>query len=42
MLSNLVGIAEPDVRFGMPVEVTFEDFSPDLTIPVFVPAGSLA
>jgi uncharacterized OB-fold protein len=40
ILSNLVGIAEPDVEFGMAVEVAFEDLSPELTIPVFVPAGS--
>jgi uncharacterized OB-fold protein len=38
LLSNLVEIAEPDVRFGMPVTVAFEQLGPELTIPVFAPA----
>jgi len=38
VVSNLVGVAEPDVRFGMPVTVGFEQLAPDLTIPVFSPA----
>jgi uncharacterized OB-fold protein len=42
LLSNLVGIAEPDVRFAMAVEVSFEALSPELTIPVFGPAGAPA
>jgi uncharacterized protein len=39
LLSNLVRVAEPDVRMGMPVEVEFEQLAPDLTIPVFAPAA---
>jgi len=35
LVSNLVRIAEPDVRFGMPVQVEFEQLIPELTIPVF-------
>ena len=38
LLSNLVGVAEPDVRIGMDVVVDFEALSPELTIPVFRPA----
>jgi uncharacterized OB-fold protein len=38
ILSNLVGIAEPDVHMGMGVRVDFEWLSPELTIPVFRPA----
>ena len=40
MQSNLVRVSEPDVYCGMPVVVTFEVLSTDLTIPVFVPAAS--
>lgn len=38
LLSNLVGIAEADVRFGMDLVVDFEELSPAITIPVFRPA----
>jgi uncharacterized protein len=38
ILSNLVGVAEADIIFGMPVMVDFEVLSPELTIPVFRPA----
>jgi uncharacterized OB-fold protein len=41
LLTNLVGVAEPDVEFGMPVRVAFEALSPELTIPVFEPAGAV-
>ena len=37
LLSNLVGIAEPDARFDMALRVDFEWLSPELTIPVFRP-----
>jgi len=40
--TNLVGIGEPDVRFGMQVEVDFEALDAELTIPVFRPAGAAA
>ena len=38
LITNLVGIDETDVQFGMALEVDFETLSPDLTIPVFRPA----
>jgi uncharacterized OB-fold protein len=38
LLSNLPGIAYDDVRFDMPVEVQFQELSPELTIPVFAPS----
>jgi uncharacterized OB-fold protein len=42
IVSNLVKIAEPEVAFGMPVAVEFEELSADLTIPVFAPAQAAA
>jgi uncharacterized OB-fold protein len=39
LLSNLVRVAEPDVRFGMAVTVEFEQLAPELTIPVFAPVA---
>jgi uncharacterized protein len=41
LLSNLVGVTEPDVRIGMDVLVDFEELSPELTIPVFRPAATV-
>jgi uncharacterized OB-fold protein len=41
LLSNLVRVDEPDVRFGMAVEVDFEPLSPELIIPVFAPKGTV-
>jgi uncharacterized protein len=41
LISNLVGIAEADVKIGMDLEVDFEVLSDTLTIPVFRAAGSL-
>jgi hypothetical protein len=41
MTSNLVGI-EPDpakVPVGMPLEVTYDDVTPEITLPKFRPAG---
>jgi len=41
MMTNLIGIA-PDpatIRIGMPVEVTFEDVTAEVTLPHFRPAG---
>ena len=40
LMTNLVGV-EPDpakIAFGMPVEVVFEDVSPEVTLPRFRPA----
>jgi uncharacterized OB-fold protein len=40
LMTNLVGVAaDPKaIRIGMPVEVTFEDVSPDVALPRFRPA----
>lgn len=37
MLSNVVGCRLADIRIGMPVEVTFEDVAPGVTLPKFRP-----
>ena len=42
MLTNIVGCAPEDVKIGMPVEVTFEDVTPDVTLPKFKPQGPAA
>ncbi|MCS6924329.1 MAG: Zn-ribbon domain-containing OB-fold protein [Candidatus Binatia bacterium] len=39
MLTNIVGCKPEEVRIDMPVEVAFEDVTPDLSIPVFKPVG---
>jgi hypothetical protein len=39
IVSNLVGVDPGDVTNGMPVEVTFETFEGDLTLPLFRPAA---
>jgi uncharacterized OB-fold protein len=42
LMSNLVGVA-PDpaqIRIGMPVEVVFEDVSPEIALPRFRPRGA--
>lgn len=39
LINNIVGIPNDEIRIGMPVEVTFEDVTPDVTIPRFRPAG---
>jgi hypothetical protein len=39
MLTNIVGCAPDDVRIGMPVELAFEDVTPDITLPKFKPEG---
>lgn len=36
--SNLVGVANDQIRVGMPVEVTFERISDELSLPKFRPA----
>ena len=35
MLSNVVDVAPHDIRIGMPVEVTFEDITDEITLPKF-------
>jgi len=39
IVSNLVGIHPAEVTNGMPVEVVFEQFEGDLTLPLFRPAS---
>ena len=40
LISNLVGCPLGDVTAGMPVEVTFDDVTPDVTLPKFRPRAS--
>jgi uncharacterized OB-fold protein len=40
LLTNLVGVAEPDARIGMDVQVEFEWLSPEVAIPVFRPTAA--
>ena len=39
-LSQVVDCPEEELRIGMPLEVTFEKLSPELTVPFFRPARS--
>ncbi|MGO9264759.1 MAG: Zn-ribbon domain-containing OB-fold protein [Candidatus Binataceae bacterium] len=38
MMTNIVGCAPEKVAIGMPVEVTFEDWTEEISIPKFKPA----
>ena len=38
MISNVVECKPEDVRVGMPVEVVFDDLSPEFSLPKFKPA----
>jgi uncharacterized OB-fold protein len=35
LVSNVVGCPPDEIRIGMPVEVVFEDVTPDVTLPKF-------
>ena len=37
-INNLVDMDNKDIKVGMPVQVTFEDINPEVTIPHFKPA----
>jgi uncharacterized protein len=37
MLSNMVDVTHEDLRVGMPVEITFDDVTPEVSIPKFRP-----
>jgi uncharacterized OB-fold protein len=37
LISNLVDCPLTDIRIGMPVEVTFDDLTPEVTLPKFRP-----
>ncbi len=39
MMSNVVGCDVGEVRIGQPVQVVFDDWSKDVSIPKFKPAG---
>jgi uncharacterized protein len=39
-LTNVVGVAEEDLTIGLPLEVVFEDFTPELTVPWFRPVSA--
>jgi uncharacterized protein len=39
MLSNVVGCKPEDVKMDMPVELVFQDFGPQLTVPRFKPVS---
>jgi len=38
LMSNVVGCAPETVHIGMPVEVTFEDWTEEISVPKFKPA----
>ncbi|MDB5448372.1 MAG: hypothetical protein JWQ97_3689, partial [Phenylobacterium sp.] len=40
LVSNLVGVANEDVKIGMPVEVVFEEPRPGIVLPRFRPRAS--
>ena len=37
LMTNIVECPQEDIRIGMPVEVTFQDVLPNVTIPLFKP-----
>ncbi|MBI3785032.1 MAG: Zn-ribbon domain-containing OB-fold protein [Deltaproteobacteria bacterium] len=39
LLTNIVGCRPEEVRIGLPVEVTFEDVTPEVTLPKFKPGA---
>lgn len=39
VINNIVGVPNDSVEIGMPVEVTFEDVTPEVTIPRFTPVA---
>jgi uncharacterized protein len=41
LVTNLVDCTEDDVRIGMPVMVVFEEISPQISLPMFAPAGGM-
>jgi uncharacterized OB-fold protein len=38
LLTNLIGVANDHIRAGMPVEVVFDDVTPEITLAKFKPA----
>jgi uncharacterized protein len=39
-VTNLTGVANDKIEVGMPVEVTFDNVAPEVTIPKFKPAAA--
>jgi uncharacterized OB-fold protein len=39
MISTVVGVDPHGIEIGMPVEVDFEDVTPEISLPVFRPAA---
>lgn len=37
LMTNIVGCRNEDIRIGMPVEVVFDDVTPEVTLPKFRP-----
>lgn len=42
VVGNLLDVAPAELEIGLPVEVTFEDAAPDVTLPQWRPAGQNA
>jgi len=40
LLTNILGVSPDDVRCEMPVEVVFDDYDVDVSIPKFKPVGA--
>lgn len=40
MMSNIVGTSPDKVSIGMPVELVFDDVTPEISLPKFKPAGA--
>ncbi len=40
LLTNILGVSHEDVRCEMPVEVVFDDYDEDISVPKFKPAGA--
>ncbi|MEK7353076.1 MAG: hypothetical protein AABZ77_01035 [Chloroflexota bacterium] len=38
-MSNVIGCKPDEVRVGMPVEVVFDDVTPEVTLPKFKPVA---
>ena len=38
MMTNVVGCAPEDVKIGMPVQVEYDDVTPEITLAKFKPA----
>ncbi len=40
MMSNIVDCPNEDIKIGLPVEVTFDDVTPEVTLPKFRPVSA--